>query len=121
MAGQKGEHVPLRGRQSVILAEIPFCLSIKQAIEDGMALATILSESNDIDILTSLRAYEKLRRQRVADIQLGARLNGLRVDSMSGYTDLKKRDQELAAHADFRAHLYAYDVVPFAKAALEAA
>jgi len=90
-----------------------------QAIEDGMALATILSGSTDI--LASLRTYEKLRRQRVADIQLGARLNGLRVDSMSGYADLKKRDEELAAHADFRAHLYAYDVVPAAKAALKAA
>jgi len=90
-----------------------------QAIEDGMALATILSES--ADILGALRIYEKLRRQRVAEIQLGARLNGLRVDSMSGYSDLKKRDEELAAHADFRAHLYAYDVVPFAKAALRTA
>ncbi len=90
-----------------------------QAIEDGMALATILSDSDNIDILAPLRAYEMLRRQRVADIQLGARLNGLRVDSMSGYADLKKRDEELAAHADFRAHLYSYDVVPFAKAALK--
>jgi salicylate hydroxylase len=90
-----------------------------QAIEDGMALATILSESTDIFL--SLRTYEKLRRQRVADIQLGARINGLRVDSMSGYANLKKRDEELAAHADFRAQLYAYDVVPFAKAALQAA
>ncbi len=90
-----------------------------QAIEDGMALATILSES--ADIVRSLRTYETLRRQRVAEIQLGARLNGLRVDSMSGYTDLKKRDEELAAHAYFRAHLYAYDVVPFAKAALRTA
>lgn len=90
-----------------------------QAIEDGMALATILGNSNDI--FQSLKVYEKLRRQRVAEIQQGARLNGLRVDSMLSYADLKKRDEELAAHADFRAHLYAYDVVPFAKAALNAA
>jgi len=48
-------------------------------------------------------------------VQRGARQNGLRVDSMSDYTDLKKRDAELAAHADFRKHLYAYDVVPMAE------
>lgn len=92
-----------------------------QSIEDGMALATILSEVDNKEVPAALQAYEKLRRQRVADIQLGARQNGLRVDSMSGYADLKKRDAELAAHADFRAHLYAYDVVPAAKAAVAGA
>ena len=63
----------------------------------------------------ALLAYERLRRERVADVQLGARQNGLRVDSMSGYTDLAKRDAELVAHAEFRKHLYAYDVVPEAE------
>jgi salicylate hydroxylase len=92
-----------------------------QSIEDGMALATILSETDTRDVPAALQAYDKLRRRRVAEIQLGARQNGLRVDSMSGYADLKKRDAELAAHADFRAHLYAYDVVPDAKAAAKAA
>ena len=48
---------------------------------------------------------------------LGARVNGLRSDSMLGYADLNKRDAELAAHAEFRKHLYAYDVVPDAEAA----
>ena len=60
-------------------------------------------------------AYERLRRERVAEVQLGARQNGLRVDS--AYTDLGVRDAELAAHADFRKQLYAYDVVPEAKKA----
>ena len=92
-----------------------------QSIEDGMALATMLAEVDNKDVPATLQAYDKLRRQRVADIQLGARQNGLRVDSMSGYADTGKRDAELAAHADFRAHLYAYDVVPEAKAALRAA
>jgi salicylate hydroxylase len=50
----------------------------------------------------------------VAEVQLGARKHGLRVDS--AYADLAVRDAELAAHADFRKHLYAYDVVPEAKA-----
>src|SRR5260221_3803826 len=89
-----------------------------QSIEDGMALATILSQTDNAAVPEALLAYERLRRLRVAEVQLGARQNGLRVDS--AYTDLKVRDAELAAHADFRKHLYAYDVVPEAKAAAAA-
>jgi len=69
-------------------------------------------------IPASLLAYERLRRERVADIQRGARQNGLRLDSASA--DLTVRDAELAAHAEFRKHLYAYDVVQVARAAAEA-
>ena len=87
-----------------------------QSIEDGMALATILAEVDNAAVPEALQAYERLRRERVAEIQLGARQNGLRVDS--AYTDLAVRDAELAAHAEFRKHLYAYDVVPEAKAAM---
>jgi salicylate hydroxylase len=89
-----------------------------QSIEDGMALATILSQVDNAGVPAALLAYERLRRERVADVQLGARKNGLRVDSQ--YTDLAVRDAELAAHADFRKHLYAYDVVPEAKSAVAA-
>lgn len=88
-----------------------------QAIEDGMALAVILSRTDKASVPAALRAYEKLRRERVAEVQQGARLNGLRVDSMLEYADLQLRDGELAAHAEFRKHLYAYDVVPEAEAA----
>jgi salicylate hydroxylase len=88
-----------------------------QSIEDGMALATILSKADRAAVPAALAAYERLRRERVAEVVLGARQNGLRVDSMSAYADLKKRDAELAAHAEFRKHLYAYDVVPGAEAA----
>jgi salicylate hydroxylase len=66
----------------------------------------------------ALLAYERLRRERVAEVQLGARKHGLRVDSM--VDDLAKRDAELAAHARFRAELYSYDVVPHAEAAARA-
>ncbi len=86
-----------------------------QSIEDGMALATILSKVSNAAVPAALQAYERLRRERVAQVQLGARQNGLRVDS--AYTDLVVRDAELAAHAEFRKHLYGYDVVPDAKAA----
>jgi salicylate hydroxylase len=86
-----------------------------QSIEDGMALATILAEVDATAVPAALLAYEKLRRERVAEVQLGARKHGLRVDSLSG--DLKVRDAELVAHAEFRKHLYSYDVVAHARAA----
>jgi salicylate hydroxylase len=86
-----------------------------QSIEDGMALATILAETDSAGIPAALLAYERLRRERVADIQRGARQNGLRLDSTDA--DLRVRDAQLAAHAEFRKHLYAYDVVPDAHAA----
>jgi salicylate hydroxylase len=80
-----------------------------QSIEDGIALATILKEVRPGEIPEALLAYERLRRERVAAVQLGARKHGLRVDSLSG--DLALRDRELAAHAEFRKQLYSYDVV----------
>src|SRR3954470_8925942 len=82
-----------------------------QSIEDGMALATILAQADASAIPAALVAYERLRRERVAEVQLGARKHGLRVDSASG--DLGIRDRELAAHAEFRKQLYTYDVVSF--------
>ncbi len=87
-----------------------------QSIEDGMALATILSQVDNAGVPAALLAYERLRRERVAEVQLGARRHGLRVDS--AYGDLAVRDAELAAHAEFRKQLYSYDVVPNAAAAL---
>ena len=87
-----------------------------QSIEDGMALATILSEVDNAAVPQALLAYERLRRERVAEVQLGARKHGLRVDSF--YADLAQRDAELKAHAEFRKQLYSYDVVPHAKAAV---
>ena len=46
---------------------------------------------------------------------IGARKNGMRYDS--AYSDLGVRDAEIKAHAEFRKHLYAYDVVPLAQRA----
>ncbi len=86
-----------------------------QSIEDGMALATILAQVDNAAVPAALAAYERLRRERVAEVQLGARKHGLRVDS--AYADLALRDAELAAHAEFRKQLYSYDVVPHANAA----
>jgi len=86
-----------------------------QAIEDGMALATILSRVGNAHAPEALIAYERLRRERVADVQRGARQNGMRYDS--AYADIAKRDAEIRAHAEFRKALYDFDVVPEAKKA----
>ncbi len=86
-----------------------------QSIEDGMALATILANATSETIPGALLAYERLRRERAAKVQSGARENGLRYDSF--HSDLKLRDAEIAAHAEFRRSLYDHDVVPEARAA----
>ncbi|MSP33204.1 MAG: 2-polyprenyl-6-methoxyphenol hydroxylase [Pseudolabrys sp.] len=86
-----------------------------QSIEDGMALATILARADRDTAPAALLAYERLRRERVALVQRGARENGLRYDSSCA--DLGVRDAEITAHAEFRKRLYAYDVVPEAQAA----
>jgi salicylate hydroxylase len=85
-----------------------------QAIEDGMALATILANTDRSTVLAALLLYERLRRERTTQVQLGARANGLRYDSF--YADLEVRDAEITAHAGFRRQLYDYDVVPEARA-----
>jgi len=89
-----------------------------QSIEDGMALATLLAEVDTSAVPAALRAYDRLRRERVAQVQRGARQNGLRLDASAA--DLSVRDAQLAAHAEFRKHLYSYDVVPDARAAAAA-
>ncbi len=86
-----------------------------QSIEDGMALATILAGATVSTAPAALLAYEKLRRERVAAVQRGARENGMRYDS--SYSDLGVRDAEITAHAQFRKKLYDHDVVPEAQAA----
>jgi salicylate hydroxylase len=86
-----------------------------QSIEDGMALAAILARADRTTAPAALVAYERLRRERVAQVQRGARENGLRYDSV--YADLAVRDAELNAHAAFRRQLYDHDVVPDAEAA----
>lgn len=85
-----------------------------QSIEDGIALATILANADSAGVTPALLAYERLRRERVAEVQRGARQNGMRYDS--AYSDLGVRDAEIRAHAEFRKTLYSHDVVPEAQA-----
>jgi 2-polyprenyl-6-methoxyphenol hydroxylase-like FAD-dependent oxidoreductase len=86
-----------------------------QSIEDGIALAILLGRADRETAPLALHAYERLRRERVAEVQRGARANGLRYDS--AYSDLGVRDAEITAHAEFRKRLYDHDVVPDAEAA----
>ena len=83
-----------------------------------MALATILARADRDTAPAALLTYERLRRERVAQVQRGARENGLRYDS--AYADLGVRDAEITAHATYRKWLYDHDVVPEAQAAAAA-
>jgi len=89
-----------------------------QAMEDGMSLAVILERTDPDTAPAGLLAYERLRRERVAQVQRGARENGLRYDS--AYADLSVRDAEMAAHVEYRKSLYDHDVLPAAEAAADA-
>lgn len=89
-----------------------------QSVEDGAALATVLEAADPSRLPEALAAYESLRRARVAEVQSGARQNGLRYDSQ--YEDLEQRDAEIRKHQQFRRELYDYDVVPLAASLLGA-
>lgn len=82
-----------------------------QAIEDGTALAVLLQGlDKSAPIEDVLQRYEALRRPRASMVQLEARKNGMRYDSMSEYKDLAQRDREIANSAAFRKSLYDYDI-----------
>ena len=78
-----------------------------QSIEDGAALALLLTGADRESAPQALAAYEELRRERTTAVQTGARANCLRYDSV--YEDLSKRDAEIAATRDFRLWVYDYD------------
>jgi salicylate hydroxylase len=78
-----------------------------QAIEDAVALATVLARANRSSAPQALRIYETLRRARTARVQRSARVNGARYDGAS--TDLGVRDQQLAAQSQERAWIWDYD------------
>lgn len=79
-----------------------------QSIEDGVALACLLTATDRAGVPGALAAYESLRRPRAVRVQLESRANGRRYDSQ--YEDLGRRDAEIASAATFRAWLYDYDV-----------
>jgi 2-polyprenyl-6-methoxyphenol hydroxylase-like FAD-dependent oxidoreductase len=80
---------------------------VNQAIEDAVVLAALLGRADRSSAPRALLAYESLRRERTARVQLAARVNGARFDA-SG-VDLGKRDMQLAAQSRERAWIWSYD------------
>jgi salicylate hydroxylase len=78
-----------------------------QAIEDAVALATVLSRTDRASARRALLIYESLRRERTARVQRSARVNGARYDASGG--DLGARDRQLAAQPQERAWVWNYD------------
>jgi salicylate hydroxylase len=78
-----------------------------QAIEDGIALAAVLSRAYPDSAPRALQVYEALRRERCARIQREARVNGARYDAAD--TDLAGRNRQLAAMAQERAWIWNHD------------
>ncbi len=86
-----------------------------QAIEDGVALAGILSRADSASAPRALLIYEKLRRERTAGVQRISRVNGARYDAAGG--DLKARDRQLDVQPQERAWIWNYDAEAEASAA----
>ena len=86
-----------------------------QAIEDGVALATVLRRADRKSAPRALQIYERLRREHTAGVQRKSRLNGARYEASSG--DLGARDRQLAAQHQERAWIWNYDAEAEASAA----
>jgi salicylate hydroxylase len=88
-----------------------------QAIEDAIALATMLSRANRESAPRALAIYESLRRERAAGVQRMSRFNGGLYEATSG--DLKARDEQLASVPLARAWIWNYDAAAEAVAAAD--
>ncbi|HEY1244121.1 MAG TPA: FAD-dependent monooxygenase [Hyphomicrobiaceae bacterium] len=89
-----------------------------QAIEDGVALAAVLSRADRGSAPRALLIYERVRRERTAGVQRMSRLNGARYDAAGG--DLKLRDRQLSAQVLDRTWIWTYDAEAAALAAVAA-
>jgi salicylate hydroxylase len=87
-----------------------------QAIEDGVALAAVLSHADRETAPLALQVYESVRRERTARVQLSARANGARYDSATA--DLGVRDRELASQGRDRSWIWDGDAEADAEAAV---
>jgi salicylate hydroxylase len=78
-----------------------------QAIEDGVALAAVLSRADRMSMPEALLLYESVRRERTARVQRSARTSGVRYDASSN--DLSSRNRELGTVPRERAWIWDYD------------
>ena len=88
-----------------------------QAIEDGVALATVLSHADAASAPRALQVYEALRRERTARVQEFARINGMRYDTSGG--DRESRDRHVATQPQQRAWIWDHDAEAEASRAME--
>jgi salicylate hydroxylase len=86
-----------------------------QAIEDGVALATILARADRRSVAQALQVYEGVRRERTARVQATSRANRARFEASSG---LDTRDRQLSGQHMDRAWIWDYDAEAEAAAAL---
>jgi salicylate hydroxylase len=88
-----------------------------QAIEDAIALATILRHADRVTAPRALLIYEQLRRERTAGVQRMSRFNGALYEAARG--DLIARDGQLAAVPQTRGWIWNYDAEAEAWAAAQ--
>jgi salicylate hydroxylase len=74
-----------------------------QAIEDGMALATLMRDTAAADVTEALIRYQGLRHDHTARVQRGSRANGLRMDSGQAITIAQGGVQDYDVEAEARA------------------
>ncbi|HEY2592818.1 MAG TPA: FAD-dependent monooxygenase, partial [Chloroflexota bacterium] len=92
-----------------------------QAIEDGVALATILAHFDSASAPEALQLYERVRREHTTRVQGSSRNNGRRYDADASAADLSARDQQLSNQARDRAWMWDADAEASAIAAITSA
>ena len=88
-----------------------------QAIEDGVALATILAQVDRASVPQALRIYEAVRRERTTRVQAMSRTNRARFEAAN---TIDTRDRQLRSETMDRAWIANYDAEAEAAAALAA-
>lgn len=78
-----------------------------QAIEDAVALATLLAGADAASVPETLQQYERVRRPHAARVQGSSRANGVRYDWSR--PDVARRDAELSNQVRDRAWMWDYD------------
>jgi 2-polyprenyl-6-methoxyphenol hydroxylase-like FAD-dependent oxidoreductase len=74
-----------------------------QSIEDGMALATLIRDTDAVDVAHVLIRYQALRHGRTARVQKGSRANGIRMDSGQAVIIARPGVQDYDVEAEARA------------------
>jgi salicylate hydroxylase len=78
-----------------------------QAIEDAVAVATVLSRASRSTAPRALEFYEQVRREQAAGVQRSSRFNGALYEADTG--DLDERDRKLATQRQSRAYIWNFD------------